>query len=166
MKNKAIKTPVQYLEIPFCGPVAEVEVRYKTKPEFPISERAKITKSSLAVDLFRSMYAYGTMELREEFWALYLNQSMKPLACCRIGLGGVASVVADPKTIFQTGLLLNAVGIIICHNHPSGNLEPSREDDNLTARCVQAGTFLKMDIVDHVIITQASYFSYKENGKI
>ncbi len=79
----------------------------------------------------------------------------------RLGVGGIDSVVGDPKLIFQVSLAANAAAIIVAHNHPSGDLTPSKSDFLLAARLAEIGEILGIDILDNIIMTQESYRSYK-----
>lgn len=123
----------------------------------------KLTSSKLVYDYMKA----ELLDLPvEQFWVLLLSQNMRPIKKVKVGEGGVASVVADPKIIFHKALESLASNLVLLHNHPSGNLEPSKEDDNLTRRVVQAGTFLQINVVDHIIFTNNGYYSYKESGQI
>ncbi len=81
-----------------------------------------------------------------------------------ISVGSVAGTVADPKKIFQTALKANSSAIILCHSHPSGNCQPSENDKNITKKCVQAGKFLDLPVMDHIIVTRYDYFSFADEG--
>jgi DNA repair protein RadC len=81
-----------------------------------------------------------------------------------VSSGGVTGTVADPKLIFMAALRVNAVSIILCHNHPSGSLKPSRADEELTQKIKGAGNFLDIKVLDHVILTAESYFSFADEG--
>ena len=95
---------------------------------------------------------------------VYLNRANDTIGYSIIGLGGVSGTVADVKMVFQHGLLCNASGVILAHNHPSGNLKPSQADINLTKQMVQSGKILDMPILDHIIVTEKSHFSFADEG--
>ncbi len=92
--------------------------------------------------------------------------SNKVLGVCKISIGGLAGTVTDPKKIFQTALKANAASVILCHNHPSGNLKPSKSDIEITKKCVEAGNFLDLKVLDHVIVTRDGYFSFADEGML
>lgn len=102
----------------------------------------------------------------EEFWVMYLNRANKILGKERISLGGVTGTVADVKIIFKKAIQYLASGIILTHNHPSGNLQPSRADINFTNKAAEAGRFLEINVLDHIIVTEAHYYSFADEGLI
>ena len=99
----------------------------------------------------------------EEFWILALNAANKLVAKQKISQGGVNATVADPKIIFKFALDNLASGIILVHNHPSGNAIPSAEDKRLTHVLQEAGKFLAIRVIDHIIICGENYYSFTEN---
>ena len=99
----------------------------------------------------------------EEFWVLYLNNSNKVLAKKQISKGGITATMVDVRLVFKTAVELATVGIIICHNHPSGKLKPSKSDEHLTQKIKEAGQTLDIKLLDHLIITQKDYFSFADN---
>ncbi|WP_326983959.1 DNA repair protein RadC [Chryseobacterium sp. MYb264] len=100
----------------------------------------------------------------EEFWAVFLNQSNKILHVAQLTQGGISQSIVDIRILFKTALDNFSTGIIIAHNHPSGNLKPSREDTDITQRIKEAGILLNIQLLDHLIITQNSYFSFSDEG--
>ena len=100
----------------------------------------------------------------EEFWVMLLNRNNRLLSKHRVSSGGVAGTVVDPKIIFNIALRELASGIVLSHNHPSGNLQPSREDRDMTQKLVQGAKFLDIAIVDHLILGHGDYFSFRDNG--
>lgn len=102
----------------------------------------------------------------EEFKIILLNRANKVLGICPISLGGISGTIADPKLIFATALKASASGIILAHNHPSGNLKPSQVDIQLTKKLVEAGKFLDLGILDHLIIGSEGYLSFADEGLI
>jgi len=102
----------------------------------------------------------------EEFWILLLNRANKVIARERVSLGGVAGTVVDAKIIFRKALESLASGIILCHNHPSGNLNPSRADLEITQRLKKAGETLEINVLDHLIITDGGYTSFADEGRM
>ncbi|WP_310378423.1 RadC family protein [Flavobacterium sp.] len=100
----------------------------------------------------------------EEFWVLYLNNSNKVIYKSQISKGGITGTVADTRIIFKIALEQNAVGLILTHNHPSGNLKPSDADIQITKKLKIAANQLELNILDHIIITEASYYSFADEG--
>jgi DNA repair protein radc len=100
----------------------------------------------------------------EEFWVLLLNRSNKVLRKVCIGEGGMSGTVVDPKKIFKIAIENNAACIILCHNHPSGNLKPSDSDIKLTKKIKEAGNNLDISVLDHVIIGDEKYYSFADEG--
>jgi DNA repair protein RadC len=139
--------------------ISEIKVSYfsKVKP----SERIKINCSKDAHQLFRKIWS-NQMEIREEFLMLLLNRNNQVLGWHVVSLGGASGTVVDPKIIFSIALKCLAHGIIICHNHSSGNLNPSETDKALTKKIRLAGQFLDITILDHLIITKEGYFSFTD----
>ncbi len=99
----------------------------------------------------------------EELWILALNGANKLVAKQKISQGGINLTIADPKIIFKFALENLATGIILVHNHPSGNCFPSKEDKQLTARIKEAGKILAINVMDHVIVAGLEYYSFIEN---
>tara|TARA_R110002073_G_scaffold293194_2_gene458787 strand:+ start:65983 stop:66669 length:687 start_codon:yes stop_codon:yes gene_type:complete len=102
----------------------------------------------------------------EEFWVLYLNNSNKVLSKDLFSRGGITSTIVDIRLLYKRALELSAVAVILCHNHPSGNIQPSISDKELTHKVKQAGDSLDIKLLDHLIITEKSYFSFADNGEI
>jgi DNA repair protein RadC len=102
----------------------------------------------------------------EEFWILLLNRSNRIIHRERVSTGGVSGTVVDAKVVFKKAIELLASAIILCHNHPSGNLTPSQADLDLTKRLRQAGQTLEIGVLDHLIISEKGYFSFADEGKL
>lgn len=100
----------------------------------------------------------------EEFWTLFLNQSNKIIYKTRLTQGGISESVVDIRVLFKTALEHFATGIIVAHNHPSGNLKPSSADLDITKKIHEAGTILNIKVLDHLIIAQNRFFSFAEEG--
>lgn len=100
----------------------------------------------------------------EEFWILLLNRANRIIGKVQISTGGVAGTVVDPKMVFRKALEGLACSIILCHNHPSGNLKPSQTDLELTQKLKQVGLAIEIPIFDHLIITEKDYFSFADDG--
>ena len=124
-------------------------------------EKPRITSSK---DVFNLMQpVIGDLE-HEEFWVLFLNNSNKVLAKSQISKGGLTATIVDVRLLFKRALELASVGIIVCHNHPSGKLQPSTADKQLTQKIKEAGCTLDIKLLDHLIITEKVYFSFADDG--
>jgi DNA repair protein RadC len=102
----------------------------------------------------------------EEFWIILLNRANNVIKKQKISQGGVSGTVADPKVIFKYALEETASGIILIHNHPSGNLKPSQEDISLTQKLKEGAKLLDMVVLDHLIFANTGYFSFVDNGEM
>jgi DNA repair protein RadC len=100
----------------------------------------------------------------EVFAVLFLNQANKVNHFEIISEGGITGTVADPRIILKKALAENAVNIILCHNHPSGSLKPSRADEELTQKIKEAAKYLDITVVDHIIVSEAGYYSFADEG--
>ena len=141
--------------------IAEITINYK--PLNKVSELTKITCTKDAADFFRSIWS-DRIQYVEEFYVLLLNRSNKIIGYLKLSEGGTGGTVADPKMIFQAALKTNAQSIILCHNHPSGNLSPSDQDRSLTNKIRQAGMTMEIPVLDHIILTQEGYSSFADEG--
>lgn len=102
----------------------------------------------------------------EEFWAIYLNNAKRMISKIRISQGGVSATIVDPKLILRYAIENLATAIILVHNHPSGNLMPSREDDNQTERIAKAAKLFDIQLVDHLIVAAGDFYSYANEGRL
>ncbi len=126
-----------------------------------ISEIKVISGSNDAYQIFKNQMS----DLRtEEFWAIFLNQRNKIIHTAKLTEGGISQSIVDVRVLFKTALDHFSTGIIVAHNHPSGNLKPSREDIDITQKIKEAGKILGIQLLDHLIITQNSYFSFSDDG--
>ena len=115
-------------------------------------------------DVFNLMQPIIGELQHEEFWVLYLNNSNTVLAKEQSSKGGLTATIVDVRLLFKRALELAAVAIIVCHNHPSGKLEASKADKELTTKIKQASVTLDIKILDHLIITEKNYFSFADEG--
>jgi DNA repair protein RadC len=135
----------------------------KRRKELDPQERPKITNSSSSYDLLKG----DLMDLpHEEFWVLLLNRANKLIKKKKVSEGGVSGTVADPKIIYKMALEELASGIIVAHNHPSGNLTASHSDIELTKKLKEAGRFLEIQLLDHIIVAGSKYLSFADEGLI
>jgi DNA repair protein RadC len=145
----------------FTQQVAEIQLTYKNSAS---KAMPKITCSSDAAEILRNQWDPGLIGFVEEFKVVILNRANKVLGIVQISRGGIAGTVADPKLIFAAALKGCASSVILAHNHPSGNLTPSQADIQLTGKLKEAGKFLDLPVLDHVILTQESHFSFADEG--
>jgi DNA repair protein RadC len=142
--------------------ISEVQLIYKSKVK--ASDRKKITCSRDAHKIFMESWNPDTIEHIEEFKLLLMNRSNSVLGIMEISKGGISGTVADIRIIFQAAIKANACGIIISHSHPSGNLNPSESDTRLTQKVKDAGILIDVQLLDHLILTSDSYYSFADNG--
>lgn len=102
----------------------------------------------------------------EEAWILLMNRSFKLIKSQCISHGGISETAVDVRIIMREALLNNSTVIALCHNHPSGNTNPSRDDDRLTQNVKAAAETMRIHLADHVIVTDGNYYSYREHGKL
>jgi DNA repair protein RadC len=145
--------------------IAEVSLIYKS--EAKASERLKVRCSKDAYDLFTESWDPDTIEHVEEFKMLLLNRSNVVLGILDVSKGGISGTVTDIRIIMQAAIKANASGIIVCHNHPSGNLNPSETDTKITNKIKEAGNLMDIQLLDHLIInSDDDYSSFADNGTI
>ncbi len=128
-----------------------------------VEERLQILSSNDVVDYMQNKIAY--LE-HEEFWTIYLNQANRILNTCQISKGGISSAEVDTRIIMQQAVLCKATQIVLCHNHPSGNVRPSRTDIQLTERIQKAARVMDITVVDHIIVHRRKYYSFVEEGQL
>ena len=129
--------------------VGEVELTYKSTSK----SRNKIYSSEDAYEVLLSTYREGTICYKEYFKVLFLNQAKQVLGYTLISEGGITETCADIRVILQAALLTNSVAIILAHNHPSGNLKPSRQDMEITKQVKEAARLMRITVLDHLILT-------------
>ena len=140
----------------------EIEIVYRNRRK--AADRTKINSSRDAEKILRPLFA-TYISYRESMYALFLCRGNRVLGTFQIGLGGVSGVAVDPKLIFQGALKANASGIILAHNHPSGNRAPSQADIDLTKKVKQAGQLLEIAVLDHLILLpHDEYYSMADEG--
>jgi DNA repair protein RadC len=148
-------------ELVFPSEVAEITLRYSV--DLP-KNCPTIKCSSDAAQVFRCKWDPGKISFIEEFKIILLNRANKVLRIVPISQGGISGTVADPKIIFAAALKASASSIIAAHNHPSGSLVPSQADVQLTRKIKEAGKFLDLPLLDHLILTKDSYYSFADEG--
>lgn len=141
----------------------EVEVIYKGPP---VGGLKKVCNSKDANDLFRLFVDERKVDYKEMFFVMLLNRSNYCIAVSNIGVGCTNSVTVNQKEIFQLALNTNSSSVIIMHNHPSGSLIPSDADIKMTQKVQKAGELMEIQLLDHLIITSESFYSFKDHGVI
>jgi len=142
--------------------IAALELGKRRRREEAI-EKKKIGSS---VDVFEYFAGIIGDANYEAFYILLLNRANKIIREIQISEGGFSGTVADPKKIFKIALEQNASAIILCHNHPSGNIKPSDADIKLTQKLKNAGEMLDLPVIDHIILGDENYFSFADEGKL
>ena len=142
--------------------IGEVELTYKSTSK----ARSKIYSSEDAYKVLLPTYKEGAICYKEYFKVLFLNQSNQVLGYTLISEGGITETCADVRVILQTALLTNSVAIILAHNHPSGNLKPSRQDMDITRQVKEAAKLMRITVIDHLILTDAGYYSFADEGQL
>jgi DNA repair protein RadC len=139
---------------------AAMELARRRRAEEAV-ELYKITSSQAVFDVMQPLI--GELA-HEEFWIIYLNNANKIISKFQLSKGGITGTLVDVRLVFKTALSHGAVGIILTHNHPSGTLKPSESDKQITQKLKIAGEQLDIKVLDHLIITETSYFSFSDEG--
>lgn len=140
--------------------VAEIELVYKRGCK--ASERPQINKAEQAYRLLLDQWDENKLEFVEQAKMLLLNKANRVLGITNLSTGGIAGTIVDPKLVFVTALKANASAIILAHNHPSGNLNPSSQDQRMTRQMMEAGRLLDIQVIEHLIITDEGFYSFAE----
>jgi DNA repair protein RadC len=135
----------------------------KRRKEEAVKERVTILSSK---DVYDCFYPLMCDLPTEEFWVLMLNQASKIIDKVKISAGGLSATAVDVRCILHEALVKRASAIVLCHNHPSGNIRPSKEDDLLTRHVAQASECMDIRLVDHIILTDGAFYSYSDEGRI
>lgn len=138
------------VEIVYLGPVVDAS--------------NKITKSKDAYDILELVFDRRKINYKEMFYVLLVNRANRCIAVSQIGVGATFGVAVNIKEILQLALKTNASGVILSHNHPSGNLNPSEEDKKLTYKVKSALELMDVNLLDHLILTNSSYTSFADEG--
>lgn len=142
--------------------VGEVELAYKPTTR----DRNKVSNSADAYQILLPTFKAGTIDYKEYFKVLYLNQANQVLGFTQISEGGITETSVDVRVILQAALLTNSVSLILAHNHPSGNLKPSKQDLELTQFIKEAAELMRIRVLDHIILTSEKYYSFADEGEI
>jgi DNA repair protein RadC len=143
----------------------EIKISYKSDMGVYLSK--SISSSVDAYNYLKEFYPEEDICCQEQFVVLFLNRANKPIGAIPLFKGGLSSTIVDCKLIFATALKSLASGIIISHNHPSGNLNPSEEDKKITAKIKQGCHLLELSLIDHIILSpDGEYLSFADEGML
>ena len=142
--------------------VGEVDLTYKPK----FKSLHQVSCSEDAYKYLLPTYKEGTICYKEYFKVLFLNQASQVLGYTLISEGGITDTTIDVRVILQAALLTNSVAVILAHNHPSGNLKPSRQDMDITRQVKEAARLMRITVTDHLILTDAGYYSFADEGQL
>ncbi|GHC46697.1 JAB domain-containing protein [Ulvibacter litoralis] len=142
--------------------INEIQLIYSNE----IDSTVKISNSQTAYNLLLDNWNVNTIQLQEEFKALFLNRANNVLGIYHMSKGGVAGTVVDMKLLLTAALKSNASSIIVAHNHPSGNIQYSSQDKILTKKIKKAAEYLDLQLIDHIIITKSGYYSFSDEGDL
>lgn len=134
----------------------------KRRQHEKVKERKKISNSQ---DIYEYMHPVMQDLNTEEAWVLLMNQNFKLIKSARISRGGITETSVDVRIIIKEAVLASATVIALCHNHPSGNIEPSAEDNRITEKVRMACKTMRLHFLDHVIVTDGGYYSFHDNGR-
>ena len=140
--------------------IAALELGRRRRGE-EVVELKKITSSKIIFEIMQPII--GELP-HEEFWIIYMNNSNKVLTKSQLSKGGITGTLVDVRIVFKTALEIGATALILCHNHPSGTLVPSDADKQITRKLKLAGDSLEIKVLDHLIVTETSYFSFADEG--
>ena len=140
--------------------IAALELGRRRRSEDAV-ELKKVTSSKVIFEIMQPII--GELP-HEEFWIIYMNNSNKVISKSQLSKGGITGTLVDVRIVFKTALEMGATALILCHNHPSGTLVPSEADKQITRKLKLAGESLEIKVLDHLIVTEASYFSFADEG--
>ncbi len=144
------------------GMISALELGRRQKA-FQSRKKQKVVCSK---DVFELLFPFAENIGHEEFWVLFLNQANKVIEIKNTFSGGITNTVFDIRLILKEALQLEAVGLILCHNHPSGDSTPSKLDEELTAQTKEAAKLMSISLLDHIIIGDNNYYSFADEALI
>ncbi len=142
--------------------IAALELGRRRQSSFPLNKVQTRSSKELAEFLKTSLKDYA----HEVFAVVFMNRANKINHFQVLSSGGISNAIVDPRIIFKRALEVKATSIVLCHNHPSGNLKPSRQDEELTLKLKNAGKLLDIQVVDHLIVSDEGYYSFADDGMI
>ena len=140
--------------------IAALELGRRRRGEDAV-ELKKITSSKIIFEIMQPII--GELP-HEEFWIIYMNNLNKVISKSQLSKGGITGTLVDVRIVFKTALEMGATALILCHNHPSGTLIPSDADKQITRKLKLAGDSLEIKVLDHLIVTETSYYSFADEG--
>jgi DNA repair protein RadC len=146
--------------------IPEITIKVNFDKKVKKTELVQITSSDSVVKVLRKVFNADTFDWTEEFILLCLNRQNTVVGFYKVSSGGISGTIADPRVIFTTALNCLATSIIIAHNHPSGNLQPSQADKEITTKIKEAGKMLDIRLLDHIILTDTGYYSFMDEGNL
>ena len=146
--------------VPWATLVAALELGRRRQASFPLKKIQARSSKELADYLKTSLKDYA----HEVFAVVFMNKASKVNHFEVFSTGGISHTIVDPRLIFKKALEVKATSLILCHNHPSGSLRPSRQDEELTAKLKSAGKLLDIQVVDHLIVSDEGYYSFADEG--
>jgi DNA repair protein RadC len=161
IKNKTIMENIDLSDI---QNVNEIDVVYKRKINCKLQERPCILTSSDTYDILMNYWDKNKIELLEEAKILFLNRANRVLHIMSLSQGGMCGTVMDPAIALGVALKIAAKSIILAHNHPSGSLRPSSQDEEITHKIKTAAKYFDIRVLDHLIVTLDGYFSFADEG--
>jgi DNA repair protein RadC len=168
LNQLAKKTIADLIKIPGIGEakaigiISALELGRRQKA-FLSQQKPKISCSQ---DAFEIISPYVENLGHEEFWVLFLNRANKIVEIKNVSSGGITGTVFDVRLVFKDALLLEATNLILCHNHPSGNLQASQADKEVTSKAIEAGNLMNISVLDHIIVADNQFFSFADEGLI
>lgn len=135
----------------------------KRRQEEPPLKRPQLLSSESVYQYFHPLLCDAPVE---ECWAAYLNQASYVIGTSCISRGGISTTLVDVRCVLREALLQRATAFILCHNHPSGHVRPSADDDRLTRTMFEAAKTINIRLVDHLVLTDGAYYSYNDEGKL
>lgn len=141
---------------------SEIDLVYRTS--IKSSQRPQVGSSAAAYEILLAGWDPNKIEFVEQFKVLLLNRSNRVLGQYELSTGGTSGTVVDIRLVFAAALKANASGIILAHNHPSGNLAASQPDRDITSKFREAGRILEIPVLDHLIVTSEGYYSFADKG--
>lgn len=141
--------------------VSALELGRRQRSEDALQFKNKITSSKVVFEIMQPII--GELP-HEEFWVIFLNNSNKVISKAQLSKGGITGTIVDVRLVYKLALENGATGLILCHNHPSGNSQPSEADKEITQKLKLAGDSLDVKVLDHLIITETKYYSFVDEG--
>ena len=146
--------------------IPEIKIQISWDKKVKKSELIPLTSSTQSVAVLREIFSKDTFDWTEEMILLCMNRANKIVGFYKVSSGGISGTICDPKVVFTIALNCGASSIILAHNHPSGNTTPSQADKLITQKIKSGGEILDIKLLDHVILTDESYYSFADEGEI